>query len=197
MRCRRRQSADAGRRRGGTAATGSVRVLQGAPQLPFQPSRIHPAQPGFASCAAFGRVIKDRVSVRWASSDFAEPEKEVCEIIRSAQLSWGLTGCAQNAAFYVDLFWSRYFDATLLTLISIKSISSVFFFFITEAFLLLIWAILSGLASDSGLQCLDLCSDNHDLVPNYFCAVLFCCVLSFCDLNISSLLTTICFYSPI
>ena len=66
--------------------------------------------------------------MRWASSDFAEPEKEVCEIIRSAQLSWGLTGCAQNAAFYVDFFWSRYFDATLLTLISIKSISSVFFF---------------------------------------------------------------------
>lgn len=41
----------------------SVRVLEGGPQLPFNPSRIPLSEPGFASCAALGRVKKESVRV--------------------------------------------------------------------------------------------------------------------------------------
>lgn len=40
-----------------------VRVLEGGPQLPFNPSRIPLSEPGFASCAALGRVKKESVRV--------------------------------------------------------------------------------------------------------------------------------------
>ncbi|KAK9536863.1 hypothetical protein VZT92_006616 [Zoarces viviparus] len=38
----------------------SVRVLEGGPQLAFNPSRILLSEPGFASCAALGRVKKGK-----------------------------------------------------------------------------------------------------------------------------------------
>lgn len=65
----------------------SVRVLEGGPQLPFNPSRIPLSEPGFASCTALGRVKKESVSVGHISTFLPchRPKEEAC---KASKLSW-------------------------------------------------------------------------------------------------------------
>lgn len=59
----------------------SVRVLEGGPQLPFNPSRIPLSEPGFASCAALGRAKKESVRVGQISHFLPclRPKEEACK----------------------------------------------------------------------------------------------------------------------
>lgn len=71
----------------GTMGRRSVRVLEGGPQLPFNPSRIPLSEPGFASCGALGRVKKESVSVGQISTFLPchRPKEEAC---KASKLSW-------------------------------------------------------------------------------------------------------------